>query len=401
MRTSKQPRVAIFGVGRMGRVHVENLLQFEKSGAIELVAIGDRFEPALHITQNLIAEFGRDDACSSIRSFSDPTEMAKEVAPDAVVIASRISDHAADLGCFLPLGCPVLVEKPMVGSLQDALALQSIAENVAAQQNDSLTRTLALIHVAFQRYFDPAATLAAQWFTDGRLGHLQQSHHVIQDKNPPHTGYESGGITADMAVHLVFESMQFHNFELPRYVQAIRFLAPYYEDRAHEGANIVHCFLTWQDGSMAHLWGSRLNATGYDNGFKLIGTKGRIDVGEFAGDFGSIHAKLWEGTEDESKLPRGTLTEDISFSMTESSRHHPDFYARYAEAFANELESFIDSVRQGTPPPLGFEIGWKTSFVASLADQSALQNGHRFELSIAGEPIRTLEQAMHWKSFST
>ncbi len=30
-------------------------------------------------------------------------------------------------------------------------------------------------------------------------------------------------------------------------------------------------------------------------GFKLMGTEGRVDVGEFVGDFGRVHARLFRG----------------------------------------------------------------------------------------------------------
>ena len=45
------------------------------------------------------------------------------------------------------------------------------------------------------------------------------------------------GVSADMAIHLIFEAMSFHRFALPVHVQALRFMAPYYDDRANEGAN--------------------------------------------------------------------------------------------------------------------------------------------------------------------
>ena len=106
---------------------------------------------------------------------------------------------------------------------------------------------------------------------------------MLQDKNPTPEEYRSGGITADMAIHLVYEAMSFRGFALPRRVQGLKYLAPPYDDRAAEGANIVHVFCQWADGSLAHMWGSRINGTGYDNRFTLTGTEGRIDVGEFAG----------------------------------------------------------------------------------------------------------------------
>ena len=195
-----------------------------------------------------------------------------------------------------------------------------------------------------------------------------------------------------MAVHLVFESMSFHRFELPRCVQALRFSAPHYEDRAGEGANIVHGFLTWADGSMAHLWGSRLNATGYDNGFKLIGTQGRIDVGEFVGDFGRIKANLWRGT-GEGPIARGSLVEALEFSMTRPALYHPDFYARYATAFAEELKEFLHQVQQGGSFEINTEVGWKTLLVANLADMSAYNQGQPIELALEGAPISTVEHA--------
>jgi predicted dehydrogenase len=181
-----------------------------------------------------------------------------------------------------------------------------------------------------------------------------------------------------------------HEFELPCSVQALRFAAPHYDDRAGEGANVVHTFCTWRDGSVAHLWGSRINNAGYDNGFKLIGTRGRIDVGEFVGDFGVITVRLWSGAGDQ----RGRLIEDATFPMTPPSARHPDFYARYAAAYATELSAFVDCLRRDAPFELDSELGWKTLFVANLAEASSRSGGHRFDLVRAdGSAIARVEDA--------
>ena len=108
--------------------------------------------------------------------------------------------------------------------------------------------------------------------------HTHTRARTFQDKNPSPPSYQSAGITADLTISLVFEAMYLHKFEVPATVQAERFLAPHYEDAAKEGANVVHTILTWHDGSLSHLWGSRINACGFDNGMKLIGTEGQIDV---------------------------------------------------------------------------------------------------------------------------
>jgi myo-inositol 2-dehydrogenase/D-chiro-inositol 1-dehydrogenase len=372
-------RLGAFGVGRMGQVHLEHLIALHQAGAIELVAMGDRFGPTLSSASRLLDELGGPDL-ARIPRFDDPDSMAAAARLDGVVIASRTEDHARDSLAFVRHGTAVLVEKPLANSIGEAA-------NFCGALG---TRARRLVQVGFQRHFDAAAQTALRWVSNGHIGTLQQSHHVLQDKNPTPVGYQSCGITADMAIHLVFEAMSVHGFELPCSVQALRFAAPHYDDRAGEGANVVHTFCVWRDGSVAHLWGSRINSAGYDNGFKLIGTRGRIDVGEFVGDFGAITARLWSGAGG----LRGRQIEDATFPMTPPSPRHPDFYARYATAYAAEVSAFVDCLRRDAPFDLDSELGWKTLFVANLAEASSRSGGRRFDLVHAdGSGIATADDA--------
>ena len=296
-------RLGAFGVGRMGQVHLEHLIALHQAGEIELVAIGDRFGPTLSSASRLLNELGGPDL-ARIARFDDPDAMAAAARLDGVIVASRTEDHARDSLAFIRHGTPVFVEKPFANSIAEAA-------DFCGRLGDCPNR---LVQVGFQRHFDAAARAALDWISSGRIGSLQQSHHVLQDKNPTPVGYQSCGITADMAIHLVFEAMSVHGFELPCSVQALRFAAPHYDDRAGEGANVVHTFCTWADGTVAHLWGSRINSAGYDNGFKLIGTEGRIDVGEFVGDFGAITARLWSGAGDDRgrQIEEATVPDDTA-----------------------------------------------------------------------------------------
>ena len=375
-------RVGAFGVGRMGRVHLENLIRLSRAGDIELVAIGDRFSPTLNAADSAVMESG-EPIPPEIPKCSTPEAMVAAHELDAVVIASRTEDHARDSLAFARHGIAVLVEKPLANSVAEAM---EFCQQLGASGD-------RLIQVAFHRYYDAAAQVAMNWAARGLVGQVQQSHHVLQDKNPTPPAYQSCGITADMAIHLIFEALCFHTFELPSHVRALRFMAPHYEDRAGEGANIVHVFCGWADGSVAHLWGSRINNTGYDNGFKLIGTEGRIDVGEFVGDFGTIRAKLWRGTGRDSST-RGRLAGNRRFPMSRPAVGHPDFYARYAKAYASELRAFLRHVRTQTPFEIGPEVGWKTLLVANAAEASSRDGGRRYDLAQKdGTRIRTIAQA--------
>ena len=357
----------------MGRVHLEHLVRLHYANGIELAAIGDRVPATLA------------SACAALPSVATaaaPEEMADH-GLDAVVVASRTADHARDLLAFTRRGIPVLVEKPITRSMAEAAAIE---RELGAEAD-------RLVQVAFQRHFDEPARAAARWVSQGLIGSIQQSHHVLQDKNPTPVGYDSCGITADMAIHLVYEAMSFRGFALPKRVQALQFMAPPYEDRAGEGANIVHVFCQWTDGSLAHLWGSRINGTGYDNGFTLTGTEGRIDVGEFVGDFGPVSARLWRGT-GTGPIARGTRAESLEFPMTAPRADHPDFYARYGAAYDRELCAFLDGVAAGAPLDPGLDIAWKTLLVANAAETSSREQGRVFELTNAdGRPFASAAEA--------
>ena len=366
----------------MGLVHLENLSRLARAGDIELVAIGDRFPSMLATAKGTLARWGTPQGDGGVHSFDTPEAMADECALDGCVVASQTQDHARDTLALASRGIRVMVEKPAAQTVAEAASL-------CAALGDSQER---LVQVAFQRHYDAAARAAMRWVANGHIGAIQQSHHVLQDKNPTPAGYQSSGITADMAIHLIFEAMAFHDFALPDSVQALRFMAPHYEDRAREGANVVHAFCQWADGSVAHLWGSRLNNTGYDNGFKLIGTEGRIDVGEFVGDFGPISARLWTGTRDGG--PRGRLRESLTFEMTPTTAGQPDFHARFASAYAAELDAFVRHARDGTACDPGLDVGWKTMLVSELAERSSGEGGRLFRLAMAdGSAVRTAADA--------
>ncbi len=382
MKSDRKLRLGAFGLGRIGRVHLENLVRLWRASKIELVAVGDRYEPTLDSALNALGDEGGVNLIRSPARFVNPERMAAEFELDGVVVASRTEDHVRDSRAFTKCGIPVMVEKPFANSIAEAF-------EYVGELGDDGDR---LVQVGFNRFYDPATQAASEWVAAGSIGDLQQTHHILQDKSPPPPAYQSSGITADMAIHMVFEAMSFRAFELPCSVQALRFMAPHYEDRAGEGANVVHVFCGWADNSLAHLWGSRINRTGYDNEFKLIGTDGRIDVGEFVGDFGEITAKLWRGA-GKGSIARGGLSEQLRFQMTRPGPDHPEFYSRFAISYANELDVFLSDIRSETPFAVGVDSGWKALLVANTAEASSRSEERRFELMVNGKPITTIEDA--------
>jgi predicted dehydrogenase len=99
------PRIAVIGVGHLGRHHARILAAME---GVVLTAVVDAIpERAAEIA-----------GVAGTRAFTDHRELAGEV--DAVVVAVPTEQHCEVAVPFLERGVPVLVEKPMSRTVGDA-----------------------------------------------------------------------------------------------------------------------------------------------------------------------------------------------------------------------------------------------------------------------------------------
>lgn len=117
MSAARALRVGVVGLGAWGREHVR---AWRGLFGAELVAVCDT---AAELAAAVAAEYGVPHA------FTRPGEMAK--APlelDAVSVVTHEASHAEVASPFLQAGIPVLVEKPVALSLDEAEALVSEAE---------------------------------------------------------------------------------------------------------------------------------------------------------------------------------------------------------------------------------------------------------------------------------
>jgi predicted dehydrogenase len=136
-------RIAVVGVGYLGRHHARILGAMP---GVELVAVVD-------VNQPRAREIA---AANGSRPLFDYRDVLGSV--DAVTIAVPTAQHA-DIGCaFLGAGVPVLVEKPMARSLEEADRLLAAAAATGA--------TLAVGHT---ERFNPAVVAARPLLTDPRF----------------------------------------------------------------------------------------------------------------------------------------------------------------------------------------------------------------------------------------
>jgi predicted dehydrogenase len=136
-------RVAVVGVGHLGRHHARILASME--GARLVAVVDEKGDRAAEVA-----------AASATRPLTDVRQLLGEV--DAVVVAVPTAQHREVAVPFLERGVPVLVEKPMSRTLEDADTMLAAARAGGA--------VLAVGHT--ERH-NPAVAVALQLVTAPRF----------------------------------------------------------------------------------------------------------------------------------------------------------------------------------------------------------------------------------------
>lgn len=110
------PRIAVVGVGHMGRFHAEKLAQLAGEGAIALAGVCDA-DP------ERAEEVARKLGTAVLRRVEDVARAA-----DAAVVAVPTSHHARIAAQLLEAGLDCLVEKPIATSRTEARRLVELAK---------------------------------------------------------------------------------------------------------------------------------------------------------------------------------------------------------------------------------------------------------------------------------
>ena len=161
-------RLAVIGVGHLGKEHARILASLPE---VDLVGVADaNFEQAQVVAQRL-----------GTQPFRDFWPLVNLV--DAACIVTPTSLHAGIAVEFLRRGIPLLVEKPLAGSLTDADVLVNLAE-----------RHHALLQVGHIERFNPAfealqrQPMQPKWIRAQRIG--------------PFTGRSTDiGVVLDLMIH--------------------------------------------------------------------------------------------------------------------------------------------------------------------------------------------------------
>lgn len=171
-------RLAVVGVGRMGRAHLTAL---GRAKGVRAVAVAD---PAPAAREALAAD--------GLSAHRDVDELVAAGGFDAAIVAAPSDRHLETVTALVRAGIPVLCEKPCGVTRDEADAVAALA-----------AETGVLVQVGFFRRFVPALQAFRQRLLAGELGDVAQLSTFQWDGEPPSEAFyaSSGGVFVDMAIH--------------------------------------------------------------------------------------------------------------------------------------------------------------------------------------------------------
>ncbi|HVD80993.1 MAG TPA: inositol 2-dehydrogenase [Propionibacteriaceae bacterium] len=318
-------RFALFGCGRIGRVHADSI---DVHPQAELAWVYDPIESA---AQEVAKQYGASTAPSVDAAMEDPSV-------DAVVIASATPTHVDLLTRAVRTGKAVLCEKPI--DLDLARVDRCWAEIAALNPT---------VMVGFNRRFDPSFREVRERIASGEIGRLEQLTIVSRDPAPAPREYlaVSGGLFRDMTIHDFDLARFFLGGVAEVYAMGSNLVADYIAELGDiDGAVVV---MRGADGALCQITNSRHSVFGYDQRLEAFGSAGMLSVGNQH----PTSVRLSNGTQTEA------APEYLNF-----------FLDRYTPAYRAELDHLITAMEQGGQPNPGFADGREALALADAALES-------------------------------
>lgn len=316
--------VAIFGAGRIGKIHAGNLV---RQSGVRLRYVVD---PDAKAAQALAEQHGARVA-DAATTFGDQDVRA-------VVIASSTDTHAEFIERAAAAGKAIFCEKPV-----------DLALDRARRCAEAVKRAGVTCLIGFQRRYDPTFAAAKARLEAGEIGIPEMLIVTSRDPGAPPVEYlkRSGGIFKDMLIH---------DFDVFRWIlgdeaATLHATGSVLTDKAVGEVGDVDCTavtIRTRSGRLAQINTTRRAAYGYDQRFEVLGSKGMLQAGNHR------------------------PTEVVAWTAQCVAADKPEYFflERYRVAYALEMAHFFDVLAKGTTPRTSIEDGVKALELAEAATTS-------------------------------
>ena len=296
--------VAIFGAGRIGRIHASNL------AALPGVKLKYVCDPNSAAASEMAQKHGAQ--VSDIEAvFADPSI-------EVVAIASSTDTHSDLIGRAAVAGKHIFCEKPVDLSVPRARACAAAvkAAGVACM-------------IGFQRRFDPTFSEARARLDRGEIGNPEMLVITSRDPGAPPAEYIklSGGIFRDMLIHDfdVFRWILCADGDEAQWLSATGSVLTDPAIAALGDFDSTAVTIRTRKGRLCQINTTRRAAYGYDQRFEVLGSTGMLQCGNHT----PSEVRQWDATG-----VRGDKPENF-------------FLQRYSAAYRLEIAHFFECLQSG------------------------------------------------------
>jgi len=307
--------IALFGAGRIGRIHARNV------GAHPALRLKYLVDPAPDAAE-LAGQTGAALVAPN-QAFTDPSIAG-------VIIASPTHLHLEQCLQAVEARKAVFCEKPIDLDLDRARAAQA-----------QLTAPDVRLLLGFNRRFDPHFAALKSRLQHGAVGTLESLQITSHDPAPPPVAYirTSGGLFKDMAIH-DFDMARWLLGEEPTEVFSCASCLVDPAIGAAGDVDTAKTLLKTASGRLCVISNSRRSGYGYDQRIEACGSRGLVRVDNLLESSVSVWAAAGMASDTLQNF----------------------FLDRYAEAYRRELAHFADILAGNARPAVGY-----TDAIAALA----------------------------------
>lgn len=324
-------KVGIAGLGRLGKVHANNLA-FKVNGA-ELVAACSIMPHELTYAKT---ELGVKEV------YSDYKEMLEKADIDAVAIVTTSGEHCWQIEAALDAGKHVFTDKPLGVTIEECKKAEK-----AVERNQDL-----IFFLGFMRRYDPSYAYAKAKIDSGAIG----TPYLVKTTGIDPEALVEGSIRFAATSGGIFIDMGSHDMDLMRWylgsdaveVYAVGASFKHKEFEAVGDSETGCAMFKFENGAMGMSHMGRTAPHGYHIETEIIGTEGSIRVSP-------VPAKNMAVIYNSS----GVVTECVE-----------SFPERFDEAYRLEMQEFINCVKENRKPDVTVYDGTKATQMAFATTES-------------------------------
>jgi len=337
--STSKVRLVLCGLGRIGSVHFENILNNRK---FQLVGIVEFIEKSR-------LEAAAKAGCSAYPTLDDALKDTNNPV-DAVIVCTPTATHADHIKKALNAGKAVFCEKPIDHDVAVVDEVYKLAEKLGL-----------ILLCGFQRRYDTSFMKLKESVSKGAIGQLIKVKTISRDHPIPLLSFLkiSGGIVFDCCSHDV-DVLRWVTGEDPEsvYTTATCFTP---EIAELNDFDTVDMLLKFPSGVIGVIDVSRYSSCGYDQRIEVLGKEGTINAGN------PQETTVMYGRKD------GLVEDPYIYS----------FPKRYHQAYSSQLDHFANLVL-GTESELRLKYkDVRNSTIILHAAEESLKTGKPVKINYA------------------